>query len=70
MTSTSGCRSLRRRRSEPFAAAIASSPEPVSVSAKTRHARGVCVGVRAACELGAAQLDPPFGLADGKYALP
>ncbi|MGO9181545.1 hypothetical protein [Mycobacterium sp.] len=48
----------------PFAAALASSTAPATVSASTRHAL-VSVWVATACQLGAAQLDASFGLADG-----
>ena len=53
-----------------FAAAIASSREPAIVSAMDQACPGESVSVATACELGAAPLDRPFGLADGQIRPP
>ena len=38
-------------------------------SALTRYASDDCMGVATACELGAAPVDTPFGLADGQIRI-
>ena len=62
--STYGLRVASAASIRPFAAAIASSPATGDRQCDDQVCPGDCVGVAAACELGAAPLDPPFGLAD------